>query len=350
MTALAATPVTPAPLAPTRLVRLHVGLYVSDLARSSAFFRVLLNCEPTKDFPDYVHFESDEPAVILALSPGARRPGGTLNHIGLRLTSAEALVAVQKRLETAGYRTLRQEGVACCYAWQTKFWITDPDYNLWEIYVLQHDLNRHGFEDAPRVEPPPTASTSIVWEHKASELPRRTEAEDGSIDEARLLGSINGDLSEQQRRALLAEAWRVLRPGGRLVVTGLVSDRVVPGDPDLPGLASRMRRVPVETEPLSEVRDAGFVDLFCEELSDIHCFRIDGVELRKFRLHAVKPGEAVGAVRYEVLYRGPFRAVTDDQGRQYPRSQRVPVPFDVWVRLQQEPARAQFQFFAPESA
>src|SRR6476659_1185153 len=110
MSMLATMPTKPAGRnAAVRPVRLHVGLYVADLARASAFFRVLFNAEPTKDFPDYVHFESDDPAAILALSPGARRPGGTLNHIGLRLTSSEALVAVQKRLETAGYKTLRQE-------------------------------------------------------------------------------------------------------------------------------------------------------------------------------------------------------------------------------------------------
>jgi catechol 2,3-dioxygenase-like lactoylglutathione lyase family enzyme len=130
----------------TGLVRLHVGLYVADLTRASAFFRVLFNAEPRKDYADYVHFESDDPPVVLALSPGGRRPGGTLNHIGLRLPSAESLVDIQKRLEQAGYKTQRQEGVACCYALQTKFWVTDPDHNLWEIYTLQTDLNRNGFD------------------------------------------------------------------------------------------------------------------------------------------------------------------------------------------------------------
>ena len=28
----------------------------------------------------------------------------------------------------------------CCYALQTKLWITDPDETLWEVYVLHDDV------------------------------------------------------------------------------------------------------------------------------------------------------------------------------------------------------------------
>ena len=47
---------------------------------------------------------------------------------------------IQKRLETAGVSTRREEGVACCYALQTKFWVHDPDDAMWEI--ADHALAR----------------------------------------------------------------------------------------------------------------------------------------------------------------------------------------------------------------
>jgi hypothetical protein len=58
--------------------------------------------------------------------------------------NAEELVEIQRRLEAAGMPTRREDGVECCYARQTKFWITDPDGTLWEIYVFHDDIDEHG--------------------------------------------------------------------------------------------------------------------------------------------------------------------------------------------------------------
>ena len=46
---------------------------------------------------------------------------------------------MQERLEKAGIRSQREEGVECCYARQTKFWVHDPDNTLWELYTLDDD-------------------------------------------------------------------------------------------------------------------------------------------------------------------------------------------------------------------
>ena len=53
---------------------------------------------------------------------------------------------------------------------------------------------------------------------------------------------------------MLSEVARVLRPGGRVAVHGLVGDRPFPSDPKLPGMASLVQHVPVETEPLEALR------------------------------------------------------------------------------------------------
>ena len=82
-------------------------------------------------------------------TPARRRPGGALNHLGLRLPDSAALVEVQRRLEEPGIATQRQEGVECCYARQTKFWVTDPDRVLWEVYTLHEDIDHSGFDDPP---------------------------------------------------------------------------------------------------------------------------------------------------------------------------------------------------------
>ncbi|MHB1425373.1 MAG: ArsI/CadI family heavy metal resistance metalloenzyme [Gemmataceae bacterium] len=147
------------PIAPS--VRFHLSLNVSDLERSLAFYRILFGREPAKQRFDYAKFELDDPPLVLSLEPATRCSGavaprlpaesrsesatmGTLNHLGFRMTDSAALVAVQMRLERAGIHTKREEGVECCYARQTKFWVTDPDQTLWEMYTLDEDLDHRG--------------------------------------------------------------------------------------------------------------------------------------------------------------------------------------------------------------
>src|SRR5262245_58371331 len=98
------------------LLKFHTSLNVSDLARSVAFYRVLLGTEPAKVRVDYAKFELTEPPLILSLIPG--KPGGNVNHVGLRVRTADELIEVQRRLETAGIGTRREDGVECCYARQ----------------------------------------------------------------------------------------------------------------------------------------------------------------------------------------------------------------------------------------
>ena len=68
----------------------------------------------------------------------------SVNHLGFRVPDTATLVEEQRRLEEARISTLREDGVACCYARQTKFWVTDPDGMQWELYVLEEDLNERG--------------------------------------------------------------------------------------------------------------------------------------------------------------------------------------------------------------
>jgi len=125
-------------------VRFHLSLNVADLTRAVAFYRILFGREPAKCRPDYAKFELDDPPLVLSLEPSSPTSGGTLNHLGFRMPDSTTLVAMQERLERGGIRSRREEGVECCYALQTKFWVTDPDQTLWEIYTLDEDLEHRG--------------------------------------------------------------------------------------------------------------------------------------------------------------------------------------------------------------
>ncbi len=290
------------PLTVAPAIRFHLSLNVSDLARSLDFYRVLFGIEPAKRRPDYAKFELDDPPLVLSLEPTPRAIGGPLNHLGFRLPDSRALVAMQERLERAGIRSQREEGVECCYARQTKFWVTDPDKTLWEIYTFEGDIDHRGVgqsleEMVPDAErrptlngtPAPTADQPIVYEHiLLTPVPERLPFGDGTVDEVRLRGSLNVPLDAATKDHLASEAFRVLRPGGRVFAHTLVGEQVV-SNPGLPGPAAHVQFVPIEAEPSRLLEAAGFQALHFVKFGADPCFHSQGVALREQQLEGFKP-------------------------------------------------------------
>jgi catechol 2,3-dioxygenase-like lactoylglutathione lyase family enzyme len=331
-------------------IRFHLSLNVSDLGRSVEFYRTLFGRPPAKQRADYAKFELDDPPLVLSLEPAARGQGGALNHLGFRVPDSETLVRMQERLERADIRSQREEGVECCYARQTKFWVTDPDHTLWEMYVLEGDLDHRGVGQTleQMVPTPPAAGPAapVVWEHRLGEpVPDPVPLADGSADEVRLRGTFNAALSETDLRRAVSEARRVLKESGTVVVHTLVADRPFPnGKPQLPGPAAYVQRVPLESGPQRAVEEAGFGGLRLEKFGASPCFQHDGVQMREMLLTAVKVG--AGERDRLVLYKGPFREVADDQGNVYRRGERVRVTAQTSDLLRRGPLAEQFLFLS----
>ena len=330
---------------PTGENHFHLNLIVSDVQKAVEFYQAIFDSKPFKHYPDYAEFLSDEPAIALGLTKYSKTPGGPINHIGLRFASLDRLEALHKRLADAGFAPTVQGTVNCCYAKGNKIWAVDPDHNLLELYVLLEDIPQFGYEEPPAL---PEESTGEIWEHRSpEELPKTIPAADGSLDEVGLIGTFNSAYAEEDVQAILAEAQRALKPGGKLRVQGMVGDRPFPGRPDFPGLASRVKSVPVEHEPVETLRKAGFTDAYFELNGDIKCLQAEGVQLRKIRIVAIKPrghGES-GSSTYSVCYLGPFAEVELDAGAILRRGVTTPVPAETWQDLKTGPAAADFSFF-----
>jgi catechol 2,3-dioxygenase-like lactoylglutathione lyase family enzyme len=307
--------------------KFHMSLNVSNLSRAVGFYRVLFGIEPAKRHDDYAKFELAEPPVVFSLVPQPSLAGGSLSKIALRLGDPGAVAEVKARLDAAGITTQLPPGTSCCASESSKFYVADPDLNYWEISAGE-DLGSPAPEPprpavAPVTKQEPTGP--VVWEHFiTSPLPDRIPHADDSVDEVRLTGTFNANVEEGRRAGLLDDVRRVLRPGGKLLVHGLVGDRAFQQQPQLPGLAAMVQRVPVQTEPVEALKATGFVAIQFVKFSEKAWFRIDGVELREVKLIAFKPVTTAAPAR-QVVYRGPFAQAVDDLGNVYPRGQRVSV-------------------------
>lgn len=69
---------------------------------------------------------------------------------------------VTDRLAQAGLKTRVEENVTCCYAVQDKVWVTDPDGNNWEVYVvLDNNGDRHASNQSACCEGIPTIMKAV---------------------------------------------------------------------------------------------------------------------------------------------------------------------------------------------
>ncbi len=132
--------------------RPHIGLAVSDLAASRAFYDVLLG-PPTKVKPDYAKYSVASPPLNLSLNLASDvQPAlDGVSHFGIEVDSPVEVAAAKERFDAAGLETRFEQETTCCYAVQDKVWVVDPDGRQWEVFVVLQDAETHG--EAPERAP-----------------------------------------------------------------------------------------------------------------------------------------------------------------------------------------------------
>lgn len=120
------------------MARLQLALNVKDIDAAVAFYSTLFDTEPAKRRPGYANFAVADPPLKLVLfeNPSAT---GTLNHLGVERGSMGEVEQQADRLEAAGLPLEVEGDVVCCYARQEKHWVTGPDGQRWENYVVLAD-------------------------------------------------------------------------------------------------------------------------------------------------------------------------------------------------------------------
>ncbi|WP_020474280.1 VOC family protein [Zavarzinella formosa] len=305
-------------------------LHVTDVPTSVDFYRVLFDGEPAKHFHEFAEYVLAEPPLAIGLLHVNKYPGKPTNAIGLRLASMEELEGVRDRLELAG--------ISFVQASPNRLVVSDPDDNRLDLYLANPDFSP--FDHSP----PATLAVRedrITWEHKiCSPIPHA----DHSVDEITLQGTFNSEFTSEAISRLLAEVKRTLKPGTRVMVSGLVGDRSPTAPFSLPGLASRLKTLPLEHAPMTALEEAGFTDIHYELFGDIICFQAPGVDMRKIRLFGTKPTADATDMSFDVCYRGPLAEVETDDGIIFRRGETRRVIADVCRRLMSGPAAGQFSY------
>lgn len=216
------------------------------------------------------------------------------------------------------------------------------------IQDLLLDLERVDRELA--LEPVRSAADLARFEARVAAL--RTEAPlvgDESVDVV-ISDCVLNLVRPEDKRRLFAEIHRVLRRGGRAIISDIVSDEDVPlhlqRDPELwTGCVSGAMR---EDRLLAAFEEAGLYGMTVVDRKEQPWRVVQGIELRSVTVIAYKGKEgACLDLRQAVVYRGPFKEVTDDDGHVLRRGVRVAVCEKTFGIYSKAPYREHFDLVEP---
>jgi arsenite methyltransferase len=154
----------------------------------------------------------------------------------------------------------------------------------------------------------------------------------------------------QEKPRLFREIYRVLKNGGRAVISDIVSDEPVPlemqQDPEL--WSGCISGALTETGFLEAFEQAGFHGIRILERQREPWRTVDGIELRSVTVEAFKGKAGICLERRQaVVYKGPFREVVDDDNHRMRRGERYAVCDKTFRLYQREPYREFFEFIEP---
>jgi len=152
------------------------------------------------------------------------------------------------------------------------------------------------------------------------------------------------------KRQLFEEIFRVLKIGGRAVISDIVSDEEVPehlqNDPEL--WSGCISGALTEEGFLEAFNAAGFYGIQILKRDQEPWQTVEGIEFRSVTIEALKGKQGPCVERNQaVIYRGPFKEVLDDDNHRMERGRRYAVCDKTFNIYRKAPYAAFFEFVEP---
>lgn len=152
------------------------------------------------------------------------------------------------------------------------------------------------------------------------------------------------------KQQLFSEIFRVLRNGGRAVISDIVCDEEVPEhlqiDPEL--WSGCISGALTEEGFLKAFTDAGFYGVKVLKLDSTPWRTVEGIEFRSMTIEAFKGKQGACFERNQaVIYKGPFKEVLDDDGHRMERGLRYAVCDKTYNLYKKTPYESCFELVDP---
>ncbi|MGC1480494.1 MAG: methyltransferase domain-containing protein [Chthoniobacterales bacterium] len=157
-------------------------------------------------------------------------------------------------------------------------------------------------------------------------------------------------VESRAKRQMFEEIFRVLRNGGRAVISDIVSDEDVPQDmQDDPELWSGCISGALTEEGfINAFTDAGFYGVEILKFDTEPWQTVQGIEFRSMTIQALKGKQGPCFERNQaVIYKGPFKEVLDDDGHRMERGIRYAVCDKTYNLYKKAPYGEYFDFVDP---
>lgn len=154
------------------------------------------------------------------------------------------------------------------------------------------------------------------------------------------------------KQQLFGEIFRVLRKGGRAVISDIVSDEVVPeemqNDPEL--WSGCISGALTEEQFIRAFVGAGFYGVRVLKRDEQPWRTVNGIEFRAMTIEAFKGKQGDCFERNQaVMYKGPFKEVVDDDDHRMERGKRYAVCDKTFQLYKKAPYAEYFEFIEPRT-
>ncbi len=222
------------------------------------------------------------------------------------------------------------------------------EFRKGRIQDLGLDLER--FDSVLRERPITDAASFLKADELAAELRlKHPLVADESVDVV-VSNCVLNLVDSRSKPRLFEEIFRVLRVGGRAVISDIVSDEASPAhlqdDPEL--WSGCISGALTEDGFLEAFEQAGFYGIQVLKRDVDPWQTVEGIEFRSVTIEAFKGKQGPCLERNQaVVYKGPFKEVLDDDGHRMERGRRYAVCDKTYNLYRKAPYTEQFDFVEP---